>query len=179
MKKLKNIQQSAFTLIEILVVISIMAIFIGVSLAQYNSYTEQIKLKNEAKKLVDVLELAKKKASSGDLNNLTCNGGFLGYEVNIDTNTTSYSLSLRCALAPSSQLIVTYNFPYLNISTQSGTGLFRFKQLSAGLEYKTIEAADPTTAPSIKLKNSSIDKCVTISISVIGIVELDETLIDC
>ena len=169
--------KKSFTLIEILVVITIMVIFIGSTLVSYHTFTEQTKLKNEAKKLIDIIELSKKKASSGDLNKLICNGGFLGNELNIQTN--SYSLNLRCAIAPTSQLIVTYSFPNLNISIQSGTGLFRFKQLTTGMEYKADEAALPSVAPIIILKNSVIDKCVTITISAVGIVELTETLINC
>lgn len=172
--------KKSFTLIELVIVVSIMLVFIGSILAQYNTYTEQTKLKNEGKKLVDVLELAKKKASSGDMNNLVCNGGFLGYEVNIQTG--SYSLNLRCVSAPTSQQIASYNFPSSNIFAQSGTGLFRFKQLTAGLEYKTGEAAEPSPPPIIQIKNSVINnnnKCVSISISEIGIIELNETLIDC
>ena len=175
--KVKNGQQSAFTLIELLVVVSIMIIFIGSILAQYNTYTEQTKLKNDGKKLLDVLELAKKKASSGDLNKLTCNGGFLGYEVNIQAN--SYTLNLRCVAAPISQLIAIYSFPNSNIFALSGIGLFRFKQLTLGLEYKANEAAIPVAPPAIQIKNSVINKCVNITISAIGIVELDEALIGC
>ncbi|MFA5770472.1 MAG: prepilin-type N-terminal cleavage/methylation domain-containing protein [Patescibacteria group bacterium] len=169
--------KKAFTLIELLVTISITVIFLGITLTQYNTFTEQTKLKNEAKKLVDVLELAKKKAASGDLSQLICDGEFKGYEVNILAG--SYSLNLRCSTAPASQLIATYNFPNLNISTLSGTGLFRFKQLTLGLEYKANEAALPTATPTIQIKNSIINKCVNITISVVGIVELDETLATC
>ncbi|EKE14299.1 MAG: hypothetical protein ACD_12C00582G0001 [uncultured bacterium] len=169
--------KKSFTLIELLVVMTITVIFVGVSLAGYNTFTEEVKLKNEAKKLIDVLELAKKKASSGDLGKLTCNGGFLGYEVYILAN--NYTLNLRCAAAPISQLIATYNFPNSNISTLSGTGLFRFKQLTLGLEYKTNEAAVPSAPPTIQIKNSIISKCVNVTISTIGIVELDETLTPC
>ncbi|MEK7495679.1 MAG: prepilin-type N-terminal cleavage/methylation domain-containing protein, partial [Patescibacteria group bacterium] len=57
-------KSSGFTLIEILVVTTITLIFLGVGLVQYNANTERFKLKNEGKKLVDVLELAKKKALS-------------------------------------------------------------------------------------------------------------------
>lgn len=170
--------KKSFTLIELLVTISITIIFLGITLTQYNTFTEQTKLKNEAKKLVDVFELAKKKASSADLGQLICNGGFLGYEVNT-TQTSSYTLNLRCATAPISQLIATYNFPNSNISTLSGAGLFRFKQLTLGLEYKTTEAAAPSAPPTIQIKNSIISKCVNITISAVGIIELDETLTGC
>ncbi len=174
MKKIYN-HQPAFTLIEILVVISITIIFLGVGLAQYNTFTEQTKLKNEGKKLVDVLELAKKKASSSDLNGFTCSGGFHGYLVDIGVN--SYSLNLRCLLL--NEQISSYNFPVSNITIYSGIGLFRFKQKTAGLEYKVTEANDPTTAPLIQLKNSSINKCVSITINALGIVEFNETLQTC
>ena len=127
--------------------------------------------------MIDVIELAKKKASSGDLNKLPCNGGFKGYEVDIQTN--NYFLNLRCAIAPISQQIALYNFPNSNIVTQSGRGLFRFKQLTAGMEYKLDELSDPTNPPLIQLKNSVINKCVKITISEMGIIELDETLATC
>lgn len=174
--------KKGFTLIELLVVISIMIIFIGATITQYNTFTQQSKLKNEARKLVDVLELAKKKASSGDLSSKTCDGVFQGYEVNIQP--TYYSLNLRCTIASisTSQLIATYNFPNLNISAQSGTGLFRFKQLAGGLEYKKNDTSDPSDSPTIEIKNSvinNVNKCVNISISSIGIIELEETLTGC
>jgi Tfp pilus assembly protein FimT len=169
--------KKSFTLIELLVVISIVVIFIGTTLTQYNTFTQQSRLKNEAKKLVDVLELAKKKASSGDLSDKTCNETFKGYEVNIQTN--SYAINLRCLTPSTPQQIAVYNYPNLNISTESGGGLFRFMQLNAGLEYKENDSSDPSNPPLIQIKNSVIDKCVNITISSLGIVELDEALVPC
>ena len=52
----------SFTLIELLIVISIISILSTVGLAYYNKYGEEVKLKNSANQLADVLELAKKKA---------------------------------------------------------------------------------------------------------------------
>ena len=69
-----------FTLIELLVVISISLISLGLSLPRYNDSASQLKLKNEGKKLVDVLELAKKKALSADLFDKNC-ANFSGYRV--------------------------------------------------------------------------------------------------
>lgn len=162
--KVKNNQQSAFTLIELLVVISIMLIFIGGTLAQYNTNTEQAKLKNEGKKLVDVLELAKKKALSADLFDKNC-ASFTGYKVTIFSG--SYSLLFGCALIYSP--VQNYNLTANNTIT-AGTGDYIFSPLMNNPKFDN---------DKIQLKNSVIDKCVNISISAIGIVELDETLKPC
>lgn len=160
--------KKSFTLIELLVVISIMLIFIGSILAQYNTFTQQTKLKNDAKKLVDVLELAKKKAVSADLQDKTCTN-FTGYRVSLIAS--GYSLIFCCDPGCSTPTNVnTYTFNNTNITILLGTGNYDFPPLMNNPIF-----ADDT----IQLKNSVIDKCVNISISAIGIVELDEKLNPC
>ncbi len=157
--------KKSFTLIELLVVISIILIFLGVSLVQYNAYTEQAKLKNDGKKLLDVIELAKKKSLSSDLQDKNCSN-FTGYQLTLNTN--NYSL-IFCCNSICSTNTNTYNFNP-NISISSGTGNLNFPPLMTGANM---------TINSVQLKNSVINKCINISISTIGIVELDETLIGC
>lgn len=60
------VNNKSFTLIEILVVVSIIVLFSGITLAAYNNYTEEKKLEADARKIVDVFELARKKANSAD-----------------------------------------------------------------------------------------------------------------
>lgn len=55
-----------FTFIELLLSISMVIIFSGLSLASYHQFKETKKLEAETKKLVETLELAKKKIISGD-----------------------------------------------------------------------------------------------------------------
>jgi len=159
MKKSKG-----FTLIELIVVISIMIVFIGTTLVQYNNFTEQTKLKNEGKKLVDVLELAKKKALSADLQDKNCTN-FTGYRVTISSG--SYLLSFGCALAYST--VQNYNLT-TNMTVTTGTGDYNFSPLMNNPIF---------ISNTIRLKNSVINKCVAVSISAIGIVSLDETLTGC
>lgn len=156
--------KKSFTLIELLVVISIMVIFIGSTLVQYNTYTEQTKLKNEGKKLVDVLELAKKKALGADLVDKNCTN-FTGYRVRITPATNSYSLRFCCALSCS--VVQNYNLA-TNITITTGTINYNFPPLMADPKF---------TVSDILLRNSFIDKSVKVTISPIGIVELDETLL--
>ncbi len=166
----RSFSEVGFTLIELLVVISIMLIFIGSTISQYNNYTEQTKLKNEAKKLVDVLELAKKKALSAELVG-SCDN-FTGYKVTLSTN--NYSLIFCCNSGCSDPATVnTYAFNNANISNLTGAATLNFPPLMSDVNL---------TVGSIRLKNSAINtanKCIDISISAIGIVELDEMLVGC
>ena len=61
--------KNSFTLIELLITISLIIIFSGLSLASYHQFNETKKLEVETKKFVEVLELAKKKIQSGDKEN--------------------------------------------------------------------------------------------------------------
>jgi len=161
-------KNSGFTIIELLVVISIMVLFIGATLAQYNNYTQQLKLKNEAKKLVDVIELAKKKALTSDLQDKNCIS-FTGYR--ITTSAGAYSLLFGCNAVYT--LIQNYNLSTNITITASGRGNFDFPPLMQNINFNI---------NSIQIKNTGINgnnQCVTISVSPIGIVDLNETLINC
>lgn len=65
--KLKFYKEKSYTLIEIIVVIAIIAIISGIGLAYYNQFTEEKKLEAEVEKFVDVLNLARQKAISGQV----------------------------------------------------------------------------------------------------------------
>ncbi|KKP68400.1 MAG: hypothetical protein UR68_C0017G0013 [Candidatus Roizmanbacteria bacterium GW2011_GWA2_35_19] len=144
-----------FTIIELLISISIILIFSGISLPYYNKYSQEIKLQNEVKKLISVIELAKKKAISSDLYQ-SCDN-FSGYKIII--NADNYSFRFGCAGVY--QNVQTYNFP-TNISVISGTGNFTFKPLGIGTNI---------AIGAIRLKNSSLNQCLEISITTNGILE--------
>lgn len=155
-------KSTGFAIIELLVVISIVLIFAGFSIPQFNLYTQQAKLKSEARKLVDVLELAKKKALAADLMDKNCTN-FTGYRVIVSTN--SYSLLFGCTSVYS--VVQNYNF-LTNITATVGTGIYNFSPLMNNPSF---------ISNSITVKNSLINKSVIISISPIGIIELNETLL--
>jgi len=91
--------KQAFTLIEVLVSVTIIILFSGMIMAYYNQQTAYKKLAQDADKLVDVLELAKKKAMAGDLDNYYntggCSTGYVGWQVFFSGS--NYFLDLRCA----------------------------------------------------------------------------------
>ena len=159
----------SFTLIELLVTTTIILIFGGLSLAYYNNFTQERNLRNEALKLVNILELAKKKASSGDLSGLTCNGGFNGYRVNLTSS--GYSLWLRCGGNSVSPAVFSYIFPSpSNISITGEIGNYDFRELNLTSTSET---------RTIQIKNSNISKCLTITISSAGIITLSDNFISC
>jgi prepilin-type N-terminal cleavage/methylation domain-containing protein len=171
---LKNIK--GFTLIELLVVSVIILSFSGTILAQYNQQTQQLKLKNEAKKLIDVMELAKKKAITSDLiptPNVTpptfCTD-FTGYQFILKTN-NSYSLNY-CCNSSCPTVLNTYSLDSKIVITNPVA-------LPDSLVFTPLMKVFNTTFSSITLKNTVINKCLIISISPIGIIELNEALTDC
>lgn len=153
--------QKGFTFIELLIVITIITLFSGLSLAYYNTYNEDLKLEAEARKINDVLELAKKKASSGDVNlALACSGEFISYEVTVST-TTQYKMDLVCSGGKT--LVYTYSIPAdRNITVGPAATTIPFYKLSTG----TNSAGDIT----LKVKNTSISKCINITVSPAGLI---------
>lgn len=147
--------QNSFTLIELLIVVTIILLLSGLSLAYYNQFNEQKKLEKETEKLVDVLELAKKKATSADIGGYSC-PVFSGYQVAVGAS--SYSLRLCCSAdCTTNYSIQTYDFP-TNIS--STVNNIQFKPLATGV----------VTAASIKIRSSAINKCQQISVSLAGVI---------
>ena len=153
-------KNKAFTIIELLVVIAVMLIFIGMTLAQYNNFTEQTKLKNEGKKLVDIMELAKKKSLSSDLEDKNCTD-FNGYRVTISSG--SYSLLFGCNSTYS--VVQNYSLPP-KITVTTGTGDYDFTPLMINPIF---------VSDLINLNNSVINKTISLSVSPVGLVELEGT----
>lgn len=163
MDKNKFFNSRGYTLIEIIVVLGIVTILSGFGIAKYNTYTQQLTLKNQAKNLVEVIELAKKKAVSGDLYQ-NCSD-FQGYQVVVNANT--FLMNFNCGGVY--QTIQNYSMAN-SITTIVGIGNFNFLPLAIGTNL---------TVNSLRLKNSKIDQCIDISISSIGVINIDETLISC
>ena len=148
----------SFTLIELLVTTTIILIFGGLSLAYYNNFTQEKSLKNEALKLVNTLEIAKKKANSGEVQNCS---SFCGYQFSVNSN--SYAVNICCTCDTNGNCanptpIITYSLPS-NINSLNSFATM-FKPLS------------PLVTPgSIQLKNNNITQCEQISINKAGVVE--------
>jgi len=151
----------SFTLIELLVATTVILFFSGLSFAYYNNFNQEKNLKNETQKLVNTIELAKKKANSGESQNCP---SLCGYRLSVNSN--SYSVDACCSCDEVGNCvnqipIINYPFPSNINSLNAFTTIF--KPLSPLI-----------TSGSIQLKNNNINKCKQISINKAGIIETQD-----
>jgi prepilin-type N-terminal cleavage/methylation domain-containing protein len=156
---------NAFTIIELLIVTAIILIFASISIAYFNYFTEEKKLENEAKKLINVMDLAKKKASSGDQFGACTD--LTGYSV--DVGASSYVMK-GCCTGTCSETIASYSYDPA-ITATAGTGEIIFSLLSAGTNLSGTR--------SVILRNDISDQCITLTIGVNGLVSFDSTKSSC
>ncbi len=158
---MKDIYRRSFTLIEIIIVIGIIAIFSALSMGYYNTYTEEKKLDGEEKKIIDIIELARKKAQSGDIGGYSCSN-FDGYQVVFAGDT--YYLRICCADGCSSTFTLqSYKLPQNITATISGSPTISFSPLNFHTNL--------TTTVTITVKNAKISKCIPIAIYPSGLVD--------
>lgn len=94
---------AGFTLIEILIAISIVALVGGLVLANYTRYNKNQQLKQAALTLKSNLRLAQSKATTGQKPRLGCTE-LLGYQVTFSSS-SSYSTQAVCTEGPSGEAI--------------------------------------------------------------------------
>jgi len=157
----------SFTLIELLIVTTIIFILSGLSLASYNGFTEEQKLKNEARKFVDVLELAKKKAMTADIGNYDDDACSNFFGTRVDVLPLQYTLKLCCQK--------DCNNPSPTFPPYSFAPNIRFINTTGNITFSHIEAKI-SGITSFTLKNTAINKCLSITISSAGVINLNETL---
>lgn len=154
-------RNAGFTLLELIVVMAIMALFFGISIANYNGYTAEKKFDAEVKKFTDILELAKSKARAGDVGAFSCTD-FDGYEVAFSD--PQYFLRMCCDNSCTSfNTVATYSFPDYVTADLAGATEIRFHPLSYALD-----SPNPIT---ITINSVTLGKCVEVTISPNGLVE--------
>lgn len=172
MDKNKHFKKRSFTIIELIITISIIIVFSGLIIPFFNQFNLEQQLKNESKKVINFLELARKKAISGDLKNFSC-VNFTGYLVTI--NTTNLQIYLCCGSATGNSClnqyqITTYNLPS-QISVTTGLGNFQFKNLTGQTTL--------LNQLTITIRQTAIGKCANIYISPSGLIDFDSNLTSC
>ena len=159
--------QKSFTLIELMVVIAIIGILLGIGIPSYGRYNQESKLRQEKERVVDALDYARTKALAPDP--ITCNSNEEESYV-FESNLASFSIKECCKSASGDTLgacnvaNTTYSFP-TTISRTAGNSPIIFYSLSKGSN---------GTSPAIRLKNTSISKCLDVSVSTSGAITVSD-----
>ncbi|MEK7472953.1 MAG: prepilin-type N-terminal cleavage/methylation domain-containing protein [Patescibacteria group bacterium] len=118
--------QKGYTLIELLVGISIIAIIFGVGFVSYREFSRRQSLTGVTKQLVGDLRLAQQLALTGQKPESGLCTTLIGYTVS-RTSTTTYDLIANCSNA--NYIIKTINMP---VNTTISAGSVTFKVLGQG-----------------------------------------------
>lgn len=164
----------SFTLIELIIVITIISLLSGLILAYYNNFNEEKKLEQEAQKLYDVLILAHQKAVSSDLTPQPGCSSFSGYQLEYSTSNNNYKLTFCCGTSCSSPTDVQlYDLPSTIILSLYPPPIdsIRFLPLTG--------ETDSSGDIEISVKNINLSKCLKVTVSPSGLIKIDLNKISC
>ncbi len=151
-----KIYTNGFTLIELIIVVSILLLMMGGSLATFNSFNDQKNIEAEGKKFASTVDLLKKKAISGDTSD--CSAGMETTDYRITYNQNSYSIQVQCDTVITT--LQTFTLP-LNFSfTTSDTIIF----VSQGSG--TLSDVNP-----IIISNANNSKCYKLTVHQTGVLD--------
>lgn len=119
-----------FTLIEILISISVIAILSGIGITAFTQFNRRQLVVSSARKLITDLRLAQSKADSSE-KPADCTGDLLSYQVDIDHSARKYSIIPNCAQTIPPAVIKTVSLP--QVVTTSGLTRATFKLLRQGV----------------------------------------------
>lgn len=182
--------KKAFTIIELIIVITISLILVGGAVLTYGRSNEEERLDADAAEIASVLQTALTKSRTGDAGQFsaTC-ANMTGYEVAIDRS--SYSLGFCCAGNCQDRIVQNYTYSP-NVTAETGftntTAIaIRFHTLSTqplvgekgSVEAYHIQSLQGggfgldriTIAPtSFIMKHNTLNQCINISVNAFGII---------
>lgn len=176
MKQLKKrIQQSltngaGFTLIEILVVISIMGFLVTMGISSYMDFNRRQILDQTAKTIVNDLRNIQSKAGAGDKGPTgTCSNPLVGWYFRVGENSKHYDIYGNCGVEFS---LISKNLPSnLSFTSPSAGTLIIFKPLSSGVGFPgEVNPAVQTITITIANDNTASTKSIEVTTS--GIISI-------
>lgn len=158
-----RLARRGFTLVELLVTFSIIAVLIGISIgtANYIRQRQTTELNAFAREVKAHLELARKRALSSEVPGGCTIDSFLGYGLTI-TLPSTIKLDNYCgSLTPTPSETFNFATKYSNTTIQAGSAAtILFKKDNGALQ--------SAAAQKILLQESGTSKYITICISLVG-----------
>lgn len=159
-----NVHENAYSLIELLIVMSIIAIMSGASLFAYNSFNAEKLVTTESKKILNILEIARSKAINNDLGTTTSAScqPFGGYQVVFDKVAQKYKTQILCN-GTAFDRITTDMSTLVDISVFPGPpAVMTFAPATGDVTTCTGSAC------TIHINSQSFGKCKVITLQTIG-----------
>lgn len=158
-KNMKSSYQIGFTLIELIIVTVIIALFASMSLATINRFTSEKQLENESKKIISVLELIKTKTNAADATLCLSNPSFpfvtptmLNYNFVTGVDGKNYSINPTCITGSTAK----------NITYKTNTGI-NISPLSYSLTFPPIYGKVKCTC--FIIQSTTLSKCRYVKVS--------------
>ena len=148
-----------YTLLEILLVLTIILVLLGGVTVTYTRYNAQKSMEKDVLAFKDVVTLAREKTISRDIGNTLNCTTFTGYRVQVEPTTSTYRLYRMCA-GLSIPAISTYQ---LQLSRVPGAALINIDFL---YPYGTLSGA----AQTIRFNNTRMSGCQQVLINAAGVI---------
>lgn len=129
--KIKNF--FGFTLIELIVVFSVIAVLSSIGLASFVSYSRSQLLQQASSDLASAIDIAKSRTISQTIPQGVSCTGFNGYNVEIDTFNKNYTLNINCSGINTPIGSATTLPSGLNFDAQTTTTTISFSPLTNGV----------------------------------------------
>jgi len=164
---------SGFSLIEVLIVVSIMGILGVVTVPNYIQFGEDKKLDQAASRVTDSFNLVATRARTGENATPATCADYAGYEVTINPASSALVERICCDADCSGAQSVTTNQYVLPVNTIS----IAQPSTPTAVRFATLTGL-PTSQPMILLKNNVVNRCLQLTVNKQGAVSR-EAISDC
>jgi len=160
-----HIKEKGFTLVEMIVALTIILLFAGTSFFVYKNISRDKTFETDIELFNSILNKARERAIARDISpanlaNVDCTN-FVGYNIVLDSNDSTAHEQIVCGPTPADIIdINTYTFQNINL-TNFGSNL------NISFTYPRGELS-PTINSPIIIQNSTASRCVNVTINSIG-----------
>ena len=154
-----------FTLIEIIVVISIMTILLGVGTVSYNYFNQQKSVEKDAEFIRDKINITRERAVNRDIAANTGCVNFDRYELsfNVTSNPQSFTVTLFCTNPNVQRVVDTFNLDGSRVINPNSNFVVQFIS-----PYGCTNASCNAASRTIIFENNTGQQCISITIDALG-----------
>ncbi len=162
-------RKHGFTLIEIIIVISIMTLFLGAGFVSYNSFGQQKQLEQDAEMLRDRLSIIRERTVDRDITTNSNCAQFNGFRLRIDLPAGNFLTYFRCGQPPTitETAIASENFS-LNSARIAFPTVDRDYLFLYPYGCDTADCSTNRVNSLIRLRNQNNTQCMDVNIDKLG-----------